>query len=63
MNRAPLARSYSGTVKSISKFGAFIDIGCHSEGLCHVSRLADDYVESVGDVVKAEHATTPGQGP
>jgi predicted RNA-binding protein with RPS1 domain len=27
--------------------GVFIDIGCHSDAFCHVSRLADDYVADV----------------
>jgi polyribonucleotide nucleotidyltransferase len=42
---------YTGTVKSIKDFGAFIEILPGIEGLCHVSELSDGYVERVTDVV------------
>jgi len=42
---------YTGTVKSIRDFGAFIEILPGVEGLCHVSELKDGYVERVTDVV------------
>jgi polyribonucleotide nucleotidyltransferase len=42
---------YQGTVKSIKDFGAFVEILPGVEGLCHVSELAEGYVNRVGDVV------------
>ena len=42
---------YKGTVKSVRDFGAFIEILPGVEGLCHISELAEGYVEKVGDVV------------
>ena len=42
---------YTGTVKSIKDFGAFIEILPGVEGLCHVSELSDGYVERVTDVI------------
>ena len=42
---------YTGTVKSVRDFGAFIEILPGVEGLCHVSELADGYVERVTDIV------------
>ena len=42
---------YTGTVKSIKDFGAFIEILPGVEGLCHISELDEGYVSSVGDVV------------
>jgi len=42
---------YTGTVKSIKEFGAFIEILPGVEGLCHISELAEGYVEKVADVV------------
>ncbi|MBL8862050.1 MAG: polyribonucleotide nucleotidyltransferase [Planctomycetes bacterium] len=42
---------YTGSVKSVRDFGAFIEILPGVEGLCHVSELADGYVERVTDVV------------
>lgn len=37
---------YSGKVVYVKPFGIFLDIGCHSDAFCHVSRLCDDFVES-----------------
>ncbi len=46
-----------GTVRNITDFGAFVDIGVHQDGLVHVSELSDKFVKhpsevvAVGDVV------------
>jgi uncharacterized protein len=42
-----------GVVTNVTKFGAFIDIGVHQDGLVHISELADRYVKDPNDVVKA----------
>jgi len=39
-------------VKTITSYGAFLDIGAKSDALIHVSRLSDDFVANVEDVVK-----------
>lgn len=41
-----------GIVTNVTKFGAFVDIGVHQDGLVHISQLADKYVEDPADVVK-----------
>jgi predicted RNA-binding protein with RPS1 domain len=41
-----VGQKYDGTVVYVKPFGIFLDIGCHSDAFCHVSRLADDFVES-----------------
>jgi len=47
-----------GTVRNVSGFGAFVDIGVHQDGLVHISQMSNRYVRdpmdivSVGDVVK-----------
>jgi len=41
-----------GLVTNVTKFGAFVDIGVHQDGLVHVSQLADRYVKDPADVVK-----------
>ena len=33
-------------------FGVFLDIGCHSDAFCHISRISDEYVERPEDVFK-----------
>ncbi len=43
---------YSGTVRSIKQFGAFIEILPGKDGLCHISELAEQRVRQVEDVVK-----------
>jgi uncharacterized protein len=42
-----------GVVTNVTAFGAFVDIGVHQDGLCHVSQLADKFVKQPSDVVKA----------
>lgn len=41
-----------GIVTNVTKFGAFVDIGIHQDGLVHVSQLADRYVKDPAEVVK-----------
>jgi len=41
-----------GIVTNVTRFGAFVDIGVHQDGLVHISRLADRYVKDPSDVVK-----------
>jgi polyribonucleotide nucleotidyltransferase len=43
---------YEGRVVSIKDFGAFVELVPGTDGMCHVSELAEGYVKSVGDVVK-----------
>lgn len=41
-----------GIVTNITKFGAFVDIGVHHDGLVHVSQLADRFVSDPMQVVR-----------
>jgi polyribonucleotide nucleotidyltransferase len=43
---------YTGKVVSVKDFGAFVELAPGTDGMCHISELADGYVKSVGDVVK-----------
>lgn len=43
--------TFTGKVKSIQLFGAFIDFGGFTDGLVHVSQLSDGYVKDVASVV------------
>ena len=47
----------TGTVRNVTDFGAFVDIGVHQDGLVHISQLGGKFVKhplevvSVGDIV------------
>jgi protein Tex len=41
-----------GVVTNVTRFGAFVDIGVHQDGLIHVSELANRFVKEASDVVK-----------
>jgi len=49
---------YTGVVRNVCDFGAFVDIGVHQDGLVHISQLSQRFVRhpsqvvSVGDTVK-----------
>ena len=43
-----------GLVTNVTRFGAFVDIGVHQDGLVHISQLADRYVRDPGEVVKVQ---------
>ena len=47
-----------GLITNITKFGAFVDIGVHQDGLVHISQLADRYVRDPGEIVKLGQAVT-----
>ena len=40
-----------GTVRNVTDFGAFVDIGVHQDGLVHVSELSDRFVRHPSEVV------------
>jgi uncharacterized protein len=49
-----------GVITNVTKFGAFVDIGVHQDGLIHVSQLANTFIQNpsevvaVGDVVRVK---------
>ena len=40
-----------GIVTNITKFGAFVDIGVHQDGLVHISQMANHYISTPTEVV------------
>lgn len=40
-----------GVVTNVTKFGAFVDVGVHQDGLVHISQLADHFVRDPSEVV------------
>ncbi|KAL7134789.1 hypothetical protein ABFS83_11G049000 [Erythranthe nasuta] len=43
--------TFTGKVKSVQPFGAFVDFGAFTDGLVHVSKLSDGYVKDVSTIV------------
>lgn len=49
-----------GVVTNVTRFGAFVDVGVHQDGLIHISQLANTFVQdpsevvAVGDVVRVK---------
>ncbi len=43
---------FNGRVVSMKDFGAFVELAPGTDGMCHISELADGYVKNVADVVK-----------
>jgi len=41
-----------GVVTNVTKFGAFVDIGVHQDGLVHISELSNRYIKDPSEVVK-----------
>lgn len=41
-----------GRVSNITAFGAFIDLGVHTDGLLHISNISEDFVSDVNDVLQ-----------
>ena len=41
-----------GIVTNVTRFGAFVDIGVHQDGLVHISQLADRFVKDPAEIVK-----------
>jgi len=48
---AELDRIYLGKIKSIKEFGAFVEIMQGTEGLLHISQIAEARIRAVGDVL------------
>ena len=47
-----------GTVRNVTSFGAFVDIGLHEDGLVHISRMAVRFVKDPKDLVHTGQIVT-----
>ncbi|KAL2553703.1 elongation factor Ts family protein [Forsythia ovata] len=50
--------TFTGKVRSIQPFGAFVDFGAFTDGLVHVSNLSNSFVKDVGSVVSIGQEVT-----
>jgi uncharacterized protein len=41
-----------GVVTNVTRFGAFVDVGVHQDGLIHISELSNRYIKDANEVVK-----------
>ncbi len=41
-----------GVVTNVTKFGAFVDIGVHQDGLVHISELSNRFIKEPSEAVK-----------
>ena len=41
-----------GTVRNVTSFGAFVDIGLHDDGLVHISKMSRDFIKHPSEVLK-----------
>ncbi|MBQ8444611.1 MAG: RNA-binding transcriptional accessory protein [Clostridia bacterium] len=43
---------FSGVVRNVIDFGAFVDIGVHQDGLVHISQISDSFVKHPSELLK-----------
>jgi len=49
---AEIGRIYTGRIKRVMDFGAFVEIFAGTEGLCHISQLSEHRVQNIHDEVR-----------
>ncbi len=49
---AEVGKTYKGKVVKIAEFGAFVEILPNTQGLLHISEIANERVRAVTDVLK-----------
>ncbi|CAK0860192.1 unnamed protein product [Prorocentrum cordatum] len=46
-DKLEVGQKYTGTVRSVRDFGAFVDIGAESDGLLHISSISTDRIDDI----------------
>lgn len=47
-----LGMSLEGTVRNVTSFGAFVDIGLHHDGLVHISKMSKSFIKHPSEILK-----------
>lgn len=47
-----------GTVRNVTDFGAFVDIGVHQDGLVHISQITNKFIKHPSEVLKVGKVVT-----
>lgn len=58
LSELKVGQKLTGTVVSVAGFGAFVNVGAEKDGLVHISRLKEGYVDNIEDVVEAGQEVT-----
>ena len=48
----------TGTVRNVTDFGAFVDIGVHQDGLVHISQISSRFIRHPSEVLKVGDVVT-----
>eukprot|EP00419_Tripos_fusus_P032466 CAMPEP_0172783138 /NCGR_PEP_ID=MMETSP1074-20121228/204285_1 /TAXON_ID=2916 /ORGANISM="Ceratium fusus, Strain PA161109" /LENGTH=485 /DNA_ID=CAMNT_0013620125 /DNA_START=1 /DNA_END=1455 /DNA_ORIENTATION=- len=54
LDKLEVGQKFTGTVKTVREFGAFVDIGAETEGLVHISRISNERVNDPNDYVEVD---------
>jgi uncharacterized protein len=52
LNDVKVGMVLEGVVTNVTKFGAFVDIGVHQDGLVHISELSNRFIKDPSEAVK-----------
>lgn len=58
INDLKVGMELSGTVRNVTSFGAFVDIGLHDDGLVHISKMSKNFVKNPSDIVSVGDIVT-----
>lgn len=58
VTRLKVGSDFEGTVSSVQKYGAFVDVGAGVEGLVHISEIAHSRIDRVEDVLTVGEKVT-----
>lgn len=58
MNDLVPGMELKGTVRNVTDFGAFIDIGVHQDGLVHISQITNKFIKHPSEALKVGQVVT-----